>query len=125
MIVGAEVKDTLSGKSTQVYAKQVINATGPFTDSLRQMSDPSKPSIIMPSAGLILPAACSMLAVPMVINIIAHSAQEHHVYAVSMSQHGDILYQCHSMAIYCSHVTAWLAVGKVQNVHIILFYAFT
>ncbi len=125
MIVGAEVKDTLSGKSTQVYAKQVINATGPFTDSLRQMSDPSKPSIIMPSAGLILPAACSMLAVPMVINIIAHSAQEHHVYAVSMSQHGYILYQCHSMAIYCINVTAWLAVGKVQNVHIILFYAFT
>lgn len=51
MIIGAEVKDTLSGKRTEVYAKQVINATGPFTDSLRQMSDPSKPSIIMPSAG--------------------------------------------------------------------------
>ncbi len=98
MIIGAEVKDTLSGKSTQVYAKQVINATGPFTDSLRQMSDPSKPSIIMPSAGLILPAACSVLAVPMVINMIAHSAHEHHVNAVSMSQHGYTLYQCHSMA---------------------------
>ena len=51
LIVGAEVKDTLSGKSTQVFAKQVINATGPFTDKLRQMSDPNKPSIIMPSAG--------------------------------------------------------------------------
>ena len=98
MIIGAEVKDTLRGKSTQVYAKQVINATGPFTDSLRQMSDPSKPSIIMPSAGLILPAACSVLAVPMVINMIAHSAHEHHVYAVSMSQYGHTLYQCHSMA---------------------------
>ena len=53
LIVGAEVKDTLSGKSTQVFAKQVINATGPFTDKLRQMSDPSKPSIIMPSAGVL------------------------------------------------------------------------
>ena len=51
LIIGAEVKDNLSGKKLQVYAKQVINATGPFTDSLRQMSDPSKPSIIMPSAG--------------------------------------------------------------------------
>ena len=58
MIIGAEVKDTLSGKSSEVYAKQVINATGPFTDSLRQLSDPSKPSIIMPSAGLVTPAAC-------------------------------------------------------------------
>ena len=53
-IVGAEVQDVLSGKKMQVYAKQVINATGPFTDGLRQMSDPSKPSIIMPSAGWLL-----------------------------------------------------------------------
>ena len=52
VIIGAQVKDNLTGKQTQVYAKQVINATGPFTDSLRKMSDPSKPSIIMPSAGM-------------------------------------------------------------------------
>ena len=52
MIIGAEVKDNLSGKKSSVYAKQVINATGPFTDALRHMSDPSKPSIIMPSAGM-------------------------------------------------------------------------
>lgn len=52
MIIGAEVKDNMSGKKSNVYAKQVINATGPFTDGLRQMSDPSKPSIIMPSAGM-------------------------------------------------------------------------
>lgn len=52
LIIGAEVKDNLSGKTVPVYAKQVINATGPFSDSLRQMSDPSKPSIIMPSAGM-------------------------------------------------------------------------
>ena len=52
MIIGAEAKDNLSGKKMHVYAKQVINATGPFTDSVRQMSDPSKPSIIMPSAGM-------------------------------------------------------------------------
>ena len=54
MIIGAEVTDILSGKSTQVFAKQVITATGPFTDSLRKMSDPSKPSIIMPSAGVLV-----------------------------------------------------------------------
>ncbi|KAL3143712.1 hypothetical protein ABBQ32_003553 [Trebouxia sp. C0010 RCD-2024] len=52
LVIGAEVKDNLSGKKMHVYAKQVINATGPFADSLRQMSDPSKPSIIMPSAGV-------------------------------------------------------------------------
>ena len=57
LIIGAEVTDTLSGKNTQVFAKQVINATGPFTDSLRKMSDPSKPSIIMPSAGVLFTAS--------------------------------------------------------------------
>ena len=61
-IVGAEVRDVLSGKKMQVYAKQVINATGPFTDSLRQMSQPDKPSIIMPSAGPATPlhTACHL-----------------------------------------------------------------
>lgn len=54
LVIGAEVKDNLSGKKMHVYAKQVINATGPFADSLRQMSDPSKPSIIMPSAGMLV-----------------------------------------------------------------------
>ena len=62
MVIGAEVKDNLGGKKTHVYAKQVINATGPFADSLRQMSDPNKPSIIMPSAGMLpsLPLMCKL-----------------------------------------------------------------
>ena len=59
MVIGAEVKDHLSGKKRNVYAKQVVNATGPFTDGLRQMSDPSKPSIIMPSAGMSALPHCS------------------------------------------------------------------
>lgn len=58
IIIGAEVKDVLSGNKVQVFAKQVINATGPFSDSMRQMSDPAKPSIIMPSAGQ-LPLICA------------------------------------------------------------------
>ena len=74
MIIGAEVKDNLSGKKTSVYAKQVINATGPFTDGLRQMSDPTKPSIIMPSAGIPLPPHLStsnnVTSVPIFTNVI-------------------------------------------------------
>jgi glycerol-3-phosphate dehydrogenase len=51
-VVGAHVRDTISGKVTKVYAKTVINATGPFTDDIRRMSDPNAKSMIMPSAGV-------------------------------------------------------------------------
>ena len=34
-VVGAEVQDQLSGHSFKVHARVVINATGPFTDSVR------------------------------------------------------------------------------------------
>ncbi|WPT13202.1 Glycerol-3-phosphate dehydrogenase SDP6 [Picochlorum sp. SENEW3] len=51
-VVGAHVRDTITGKVTKVYAKTVINATGPFTDDIRRMSDPNAKSMIMPSAGV-------------------------------------------------------------------------
>ncbi|KAG8223168.1 hypothetical protein J437_LFUL000334 [Ladona fulva] len=51
-IVGAHVKDRLSGEEWDVRAKCVVNATGPFTDSLRQMDDPSVKTICSPSAGV-------------------------------------------------------------------------
>jgi glycerol-3-phosphate dehydrogenase len=41
-----------------IKAKGIINATGPFTDSLRQMADPQAADIVAPSSGthLVLPA---------------------------------------------------------------------
>eukprot|EP00891_Asterochloris_glomerata_P000363 jgi/Astpho2/363/Aster-02238 len=51
-IVGCRVKDNLTGKQHDVYAKLVINATGPFSDDIRQMSDSSRGKMIMPSAGV-------------------------------------------------------------------------
>ena len=54
-VVGARIRDNLTGKKTRVHAKHVINATGPFTDDVRKMSDPtvaaSGQKIIMPSSG--------------------------------------------------------------------------
>ncbi|KAF8977616.1 mitochondrial glycerol-3-phosphate dehydrogenase [Entomortierella lignicola] len=54
---GARVRDTLTGKEFNVKAKGVINATGPFTDGIRQLDDPSIQTIVSPSAGvhIILP----------------------------------------------------------------------
>ncbi|CAL5218513.1 g200 [Coccomyxa viridis] len=51
-IVGARVRDVLRKRLQDVYARQVINATGPFSDSIRQMSDPGATKMIMASAGV-------------------------------------------------------------------------
>ena len=39
-VCGAICEDVLTGERFPVRARCVINATGPFTDSLRQMDDP-------------------------------------------------------------------------------------
>lgn len=56
-ICGARVKDQLTGKEWTIKAKCVVNATGPHTDSIRQMDDPSAPKICSPSSGthIVLP----------------------------------------------------------------------
>lgn len=51
-ICGAKMKDELTGAEWTTKAKCVINATGPFTDSIRKMDDPSNPEIVCPSAGI-------------------------------------------------------------------------
>eukprot|EP00951_Prasinocladus_malaysianus_P046701 scaffold647881_cov46-Prasinocladus_malaysianus.AAC.1 len=56
-VIGANVKDLERGRKFSIYAKVVINATGPFVDSVRHMSNESEPNMITPSAGvhLVLP----------------------------------------------------------------------
>lgn len=49
---GAHVKDKLSGEEYDIYAKCVINATGPFTDVIRSMENPSVKKICQPSSGV-------------------------------------------------------------------------
>uniref|UniRef100_A0A4W3HZE5 Glycerol-3-phosphate dehydrogenase, mitochondrial n=1 Tax=Callorhinchus milii TaxID=7868 RepID=A0A4W3HZE5_CALMI len=51
-IYGARCKDIQTGKDFDVKAKCVINATGPFTDSLRKMDDADIPNICQGSAGV-------------------------------------------------------------------------
>ncbi|XP_031763717.2 glycerol-3-phosphate dehydrogenase, mitochondrial isoform X2 [Galleria mellonella] len=49
---GARLKDEISGKEWDVQAKCIINATGPFTDSIRKMDDPNIKDICCPSSGV-------------------------------------------------------------------------
>ncbi|CAD5207869.1 unnamed protein product [Bursaphelenchus okinawaensis] len=51
-LVGARVKDQISGAEWDVKAKTIVNATGPFTDSMRVMADPEVKPICVPSAGV-------------------------------------------------------------------------
>ncbi|GAB6028310.1 glycerol-3-phosphate dehydrogenase [Chamberlinius hualienensis] len=52
VVCGAIVKDTLTGNEFEVRAKCVVNATGPFTDSIRLMDNPKTPKICQPSSGV-------------------------------------------------------------------------
>ncbi|KAL0340701.1 UNVERIFIED_CONTAM: Glycerol-3-phosphate dehydrogenase SDP6, mitochondrial [Sesamum radiatum] len=51
-IIGARIRDNLSGKEFDTYAKVVVNAAGPFCDSVRKMADKEAKPIICPSSGV-------------------------------------------------------------------------
>ena len=58
LVKGAHVRNRLTGEEWDIRAKVVINATGPFSDTIRHMDDPTAPNIVQPSAGIhiILPS---------------------------------------------------------------------
>lgn len=57
-LTGATMRDTIperNGKSTKditVRAKSIINCTGPFTDGIRKMDDPTCKEIVAPASGV-------------------------------------------------------------------------
>ncbi|NXW41430.1 GPDM protein, partial [Nyctiprogne leucopyga] len=51
-VCGVRCRDVLTGQEFDVKAKCVINATGPFTDSVRKMDDEEASNICQPSAGV-------------------------------------------------------------------------
>ncbi|CAL4130536.1 unnamed protein product, partial [Meganyctiphanes norvegica] len=51
-LCGATVRDQITGEEFDVRAKCIINATGPFTDSIRKMDDQALKDICAPSMGI-------------------------------------------------------------------------
>lgn len=51
-VVGAKCRDTFTGDEFDIRAKVVVNATGPFTDSVRRMENDEANAMIVPSAGV-------------------------------------------------------------------------
>ena len=60
-IDGVVAVDEESGREIRAGAKVVINATGPFADAVRRLSDPSAPPLIAPSQGVHLVFDASFL----------------------------------------------------------------
>lgn len=75
VLCGAKVRDVLSGKEWTVKAKCIINATGPFTDSIRKMDNPSVKSICCPSSGvhIVLPGVFGYILLIIIIILIYHT----------------------------------------------------
>ncbi len=51
-LVGAMIKDTTTGTEFLVRAKGIINATGPFTDAILALDNPSHKPIVQASSGV-------------------------------------------------------------------------
>ncbi|KAI3458938.1 hypothetical protein Pfo_015601 [Paulownia fortunei] len=51
-IIGARIRNHLSGNEFDTYAKVVVNAAGPFCDSVRKMADKEAKPMISPSSGV-------------------------------------------------------------------------
>ncbi|XP_061353083.1 glycerol-3-phosphate dehydrogenase SDP6, mitochondrial-like isoform X2 [Gastrolobium bilobum] len=51
-IIGARIRDNLTGKEFDTYAKVIVNASGPFCDSVRKMADKNARDMICPSSGV-------------------------------------------------------------------------
>lgn len=52
VVCGARVRDNLTGDEWDIHAKCVVNATGPYTDGIRNMDDASRKNICQPSSGV-------------------------------------------------------------------------
>jgi glycerol-3-phosphate dehydrogenase len=52
VVTGAKVRDRETGKEFLINAKCVVNATGPYTDFVRQLDDPQNRKICQPSSGV-------------------------------------------------------------------------
>ena len=51
-VCGAHVRDKFTNEEWDIKAKCVVNATGPFTDSIRKMDNNNSKSICQPASGV-------------------------------------------------------------------------
>lgn len=79
-------RDAESGQEFRIGARVVINATGPFCDSVRQMADPAAKAIIAPSQGIHLVFDQSFLTGESAI-MVPHTSDGRVMFAIPWHDH--------------------------------------
>ena len=93
VVCGAHVRDVITGEEFDVRAKCVVNATGPFTDAIRKMDDPTEKNICQPSSGvhIVLPEYyryCRLRKHTTPSGLLAKRVQKFHTDDVSLPRSG-------------------------------------
>lgn len=83
---GLTAEDTESGERFAVGARVVINATGPFADSVRRLAEPAARPLIAPSQGIHLVFDRSFLPGDSAI-MVPHTADGRVMFAIPWHQH--------------------------------------
>lgn len=86
LVDGVAFRDAESGGEFNTKAKVVINATGPFTDSVRHLADPDAKSMIAPSQGAHLVLDKSFLSGDAAI-MVPHTSDGRVMFAIPWHNH--------------------------------------
>ncbi|HUL51939.1 MAG TPA: glycerol-3-phosphate dehydrogenase/oxidase, partial [Opitutaceae bacterium] len=85
-VTGVIARDEESGNTVTASAKVVVNATGPFTDVIRRLADPSVPAMIAPSQGIHLVFDRSFLPAESAI-MVPHTSDGRVMFAIPWHGH--------------------------------------
>jgi len=83
---GVVARDAETGKEFQLKARVVINATGPFSDEVRRLADPSADRMIAPSQGIHLVFDGSFIAGDSAI-MVPHTSDGRVMFAIPWHGH--------------------------------------
>ncbi len=86
IVDGVVARDLEADRELRIGAKVVINATGPFSDGVRRLSDPDSPPLIAPSQGIHLVFDRSFLPVRSAI-MVPHTRDGRVMFAIPWHGH--------------------------------------
>ena len=86
IVDGVAWEDAETGQTSHAEARVVINATGPFTDSVRQLADPAAQPMISPSQGAHIVLDRSFLASDTAI-MVPHTSDGRVMFAIPWHGH--------------------------------------
>jgi len=72
-VTGVQTHDTLRGEKVEIHARVVVNATGPWTDTLLQLDDPHAPCRMRPTKGVHILVAREKIGGDSAVAFPAHS----------------------------------------------------